>query len=47
MFERGLGVVGYIFQNILILIEKFAPQNGYFFRPFCDIYQYSYVQCRL
>ena len=28
-------------------MEKDAPQNGYLFLPFFDVYQYPCVQCRL
>ena len=46
--EWVLGVVGYfiLFLNE-ILMEKCAPPNGCFFCPFCDVYRYPCVQCRL
>ena len=34
-----------LFQNFLILMKTYAPQNRYLFCPFCGVYYYPCVQC--
>ena len=44
-FWKSAGCSGLINKNILM--EERAPQNGFFFHLFCEIYYYPCVQCCL
>ena len=42
----GCSGLNYLF-HFKILLKERAPQNGCFVHPFCNLYEYPCVQCRL